>query len=276
MNKFEKISAMINNTPILEISLKYQGLQRTVYAKAEYYNFTGSIKDRIAYNILKGSYEAGLIKRGDIIAEASSGNTGIAFSAIGAYLGNPVHIFMPDWMSEERKKLLESFGATIHLVSKEDGGFKGSVESADKFGAENNAFLPYQFSNFLNAETHYKTTGAEILRQLDTIGKKPDGFVAGVGTGGTIMGKVPSDWESAAKIIELLGYEQKRPGYKHRRSYMYENILFEIDTWDEQTYTKPYLEIEVTSDEELEKAIAMLNLDRNQITTKPIDELRKD
>jgi adenylate cyclase class 2 len=85
-----------------------------------------------------------------------------------------------------------------------------------------------------------------------------------------------SDWESAAKIIELLGYEQKRPGYKHRRSYMYENILFEIDTWDEQTYTKPYLEIEVTSDEELEKAIAMLNLDRNQITTKPIDELRKD
>jgi cysteine synthase A len=188
MNKFEKISAMINNTPILEISLKYQGLQRTVYAKAEYYNFTGSIKDRIAYNILKGSYEAGLIKRGDIIAEASSGNTGIAFSAIGAYLGNPVHIFMPDWMSEERKKLLESFGATIHLVSKEDGGFKGSVESADKFGAENNAFLPYQFSNFLNAETHYKTTGAEILRQLDTIGKKPDGFVAGVGTGGTIMG----------------------------------------------------------------------------------------
>ena len=98
MNKFEKISAMIDNTPMLEISLKYQGLRRKIYAKAEYYNFTGSIKDRIAYNILKGSYEAGLIKRGDIIAEASSGNTGIAFSAIGAYLGNPVHIFMPDWM----------------------------------------------------------------------------------------------------------------------------------------------------------------------------------
>ena len=85
-----------------------------------------------------------------------------------------------------------------------------------------------------------------------------------------------SNWESAAKIIELLGYKQKRPGYKHRRSYMYENILFEIDTWDEETYSKPYLEIEVFSDEGLEKAIKILNLDRSQITTKPIDELRKD
>ena len=188
MDKFEKISAMINDTPMLEISLKYQGIKRKVYAKAEYYNFTGSIKDRIAYNILKTSYEDNLIKKGDIIAEASSGNTGIAFSAMGAYLGNPVHIFMPDWMSEERKKLLGSYGATIHLLSKEDGGFKGSIESADKFGAENKAFLPHQFSNFLNIETHYKTTGQEIIRQITAFGKKPDGFTAGVGTGGTIMG----------------------------------------------------------------------------------------
>ena len=85
-----------------------------------------------------------------------------------------------------------------------------------------------------------------------------------------------SDWESTSKIIELLGYKQKRPGYKHRRSYMYENIMFEIDTWDKETYSKPYLEIEVPSDKELEKAIILLNLDRSQITTKPIDELRKD
>ena len=188
MDKIERIAAMINDTPMLEISLKYRGRERKVYAKAEYYNFTGSIKDRIAYNILKSSYEAGLIKKGDIIAEASSGNTGIAFSALGAYLGNPVHIFMPDWMSSERKKLLESYGATIHLVSKEEGGFKGSIESADKFGVENNAFLPHQFSNPLNTETHYNTSGLEIIRQIDALGKKPDGFVAGVGTGGTIMG----------------------------------------------------------------------------------------
>jgi cysteine synthase A len=188
MEKLEKISAMINNSPMLEIFFKYQGVERKVYAKAEYYSFTGSIKDRIAYNILKTSYEANIIKKGDIIAEASSGNTGIAFSAMGAYLGNHVHIFMPDWMSNERKKLLEGYGAAIHLVSKEDGGFKGSIESADKFGTENKAFLPHQFSNLLNIETHYNTTGQEILKQIAAFGKKPDGFTAGVGTGGTIMG----------------------------------------------------------------------------------------
>ncbi len=188
MDKFEKISAMINNTPMMEISLKYRGIERKVYVKAEYYNLTGSIKDRVAYNILKTAYESGLIKIGDIISEASSGNTGIAFSAMGAYLRNPVHIFMPDWMSGERKKLLESYGATIHLISKEEGGFKGSVESADEFGAENKAFLPHQFSNPLNAETHYKTTGLEIIRQIAAFGKKPNGFAAGVGTGGTLMG----------------------------------------------------------------------------------------
>ena len=188
LNKLNNLSAMINNTPMLEIYLKYQGVERKVYAKAEYYNFTGSIKDRIAYHILKNSYEAGLIKKWDTIAEASSGNTGIAFSAMGTYLGNPVHIFMPDWMSKERIKLLESFGAKIHLVSKKDGGFKGSVELTDKFGAENNAFLPHQFSNFLNIDAHYNTTGQEILRQIKKFGKKPEGIEAGVGTGGTITG----------------------------------------------------------------------------------------
>jgi adenylate cyclase class 2 len=85
-----------------------------------------------------------------------------------------------------------------------------------------------------------------------------------------------SDWKSTAKILELLGYKQKRPGYKHRRSYIYDNITFEIDTWDEETYSKPYLEIEMTSEEDLEKAIVLLDLDRSQVTTKPIDELSKE
>ncbi len=85
-----------------------------------------------------------------------------------------------------------------------------------------------------------------------------------------------SDWESTAKILEFLGYKQKRPGYKHRRSYKYENLIFEIDTWDEETYSKPYLEIEMSSEEDLEKAILLLDLDRAQVTTKPIDELSKE
>lgn len=188
LNKFKNISAMINNTPLLEISLKYQGIYRKVYAKAEYYNFTGSIKDRIAYYMLKCSYEEGCIKGGSEIAEASSGNTGISLSAMGAFLGNPVHIFMPDWMSEERVKLLNSFGSIIHLVSKEEGGFKGSIELANKFGYVNKAFLPNQFCNPLNVDAHYTATGKEILKQIAKLGKKPDGIVAGVGTGGTIMG----------------------------------------------------------------------------------------
>nr|WP_312577539.1 PLP-dependent cysteine synthase family protein [Sedimentibacter sp.] len=186
--KFEGIAAMIGNTPMLEISLKYKGEYKKVYVKAEYYNFTGSIKDRIAYNILKRSYEAGLIKEGDTIAEATSGNTGISFSAIGAYLGNPVTIFMPDWMCKERINLIESFGATVRCVSKEEGGFVGSIKLADEMGLKEGVFLPHQFSNPANVDAHYKTTGKEILAQINKFGKTPDGIVAGVGTGGTLMG----------------------------------------------------------------------------------------
>ena len=186
--KFEGLAAMIGSTPMLEISFEYKGEKRKVYAKAEYYNYTGSIKDRIAYHIMKHAYETGQIKEGDTIAEATSGNTGISFSAIGAYLGNPVTIFMPDWMSQERVNMIRSFGAFIRSVSKEEGGFTGSIELADRMGAEEGAFLPHQFSNPENTEAHYMATGQEILAQLAGLKKSPDGIVAGVGTGGTLMG----------------------------------------------------------------------------------------
>lgn len=185
--KFEGLAAMIGNTPLLEISLKYKGEDRKVYAKAEYYNYSGSIKDRIAYYIMKEAYECCRISEGDMVAEATSGNTGIAFSAVCAYLGNPVTIFMPDWMSKERVNLIESLGARVRLVSKEEGGFTGAIELADQM-EEKGAFLPHQFSNQGNVEAHYNTTGKEILEQLLKLGKVPDGVVAGVGTGGTLMG----------------------------------------------------------------------------------------
>lgn len=185
--KFEGLAAMIGNTPMLEISLKYKGEKRTVYAKAEYYNYSGSIKDRIAYYIMKEAYDCCCIKEGDMVAEATSGNTGIAFSAVCAYLGNPVTIFMPDWMSKERVNLMKSLGATIRSVSKEEGGFTGAIALADKMGEEG-VFLPHQFSNQKNVEAHYKTTGKEILEQLAKFNKTPDGVVCGVGTGGTLMG----------------------------------------------------------------------------------------
>lgn len=179
---------MIGNTPMLEINYKYAGEVRKIYAKAEYYNLTGSIKDRIAYHIINEAYKDGSLTKGMPIIEATSGNTGIAFCALGAYYGHEVHIFMPDWMSSERKEMIKRYGAILHEVSKEDGGFLGSIKLADQYAKEVNGFRPRQFSNCQNTETHYLTTGAEIVAQFRMANIVPDGLVAGVGTGGTVMG----------------------------------------------------------------------------------------
>ena len=179
---------MIGNTPLLTIKYTYNGEERIIYAKAEFYNLTGSIKDRMAKHIIEESYKDGTLKRGMPIIEATSGNTGIAFSALGAMNEHPVHIFMPEWMTDERKKMITRFGATLHEVTREQGGFEGSVVLADKLASEINGFRPQQFFNPYNEDAHYKTTGLEICTQLDKHSIIPDGFVAGVGTGGTIMG----------------------------------------------------------------------------------------
>lgn len=187
--RFNNLTNIIGSTPLLEIVFKYLGEERTIYVKAEHYNMTGSIKDRMALHILKKAYEENMIKPGDLIVEATSGNTGIAFSAIGRSLGHRVTIFMPDWMSQERKNLIRSFGADIKLVSQEEGGFLGSIKSAEELAKNNeNVFLPYQFSNEFNSEAHLLTTGEEIWNQLQNLSLVPDAVVAGVGTGGTIMG----------------------------------------------------------------------------------------
>ena len=186
--KFQSFAPMISNTPLLEIQYNYRGNDRRIFAKAEYYNLSGSIKDRVAFHILKKAYESHAIQKGDCIAEATSGNTGIAFSAMGSYLGHKVVIYMPDWMSRERISLMESYGAKVRLVSKEEGGFLGSIQMTEELAKQGNVFLPRQFSNEDNVETHYLTTGEEIVRQLSALGLKADGTVAGVGTGGTVMG----------------------------------------------------------------------------------------
>ena len=185
---FDRIQPLIGHTPLLEISCTYKGKPRRVYAKAESYNLSGSIKDRVAFYVLKHAYETGQIQPGDLIAEATSGNTGIAFSAVGKYLGHPVVIYMPDWMSQERMRLIRSYGAEIRLVSKEEGGFLGSIRMTEELAANGGVFLPCQFSNEDNCTAHYLTTGAEIAAQLSSIGLKADAVVAGVGTGGTVMG----------------------------------------------------------------------------------------
>ncbi len=187
--RVRNISSLIGNTPLLAVEYSLQGEKRTIYAKAENLNMTGSIKDRMAFHILQRGYERGHLIPGGTIIEATSGNTGISFAAIGRALGHPVVIFMPDWMSEERKDLIESLGATIRLVNRDEGGFLGSIrlaeEEAQRIGG---AFLPRQFSNEDNVEAHSLTTGPEIWWQLYFRSLRPDAFVAGVGTGGTIMG----------------------------------------------------------------------------------------
>ncbi len=189
LSPFICLNKLIGNTPMVKITYKHKGEIRCVYAKYEVNNLTGSIKDRMAYYIIRESYKDGSLKPGDEIVEATSGNTGIAFASIGNSLGHKVTIFMPDWMSRERIDLIKSYGASVRLVSKEEGGFLGSIAMADAYAKENdNVFRPQQFDNEYNARSHYNSTGPEIISQLGDHNLSIDAFVAGVGTGGTIMG----------------------------------------------------------------------------------------
>lgn len=188
-SKFQALTRLVGNTPLVAIHFRLEGKHRVLYAKSEYLNLTGSIKDRMAVRILHQAYTDGKITPGHTIAEATSGNTGISFAAIGRMLGHPVKIFMPDWMSQERVHLIRSYGAEVVSVSKDEGGFLGSIRRCEELAAScNGIFLPRQFSNPANTDAHSETTGPEIWAQLLSIGKRPQAFVAGVGTGGTVMG----------------------------------------------------------------------------------------
>ncbi len=195
------IDKLIGNTPVVKIKYRYQDKVGYVYAKLEYYNFTGSIKDRVAYYILKKAKELGLLKDREPIVEATSGNTGISFAALGAYYNHPVHIFMPDWASVERVSIMRLYGAHVHLVSKEEGGFKEAIRRSEEYAQKINGFLPRQFENNLNVEAHYNTTAKEIISSLPTV----DTFVSGIGTGGTLMGiaKYLKEKDKNIKIVAL-------------------------------------------------------------------------
>lgn len=192
------MTKLIGNTPMVKIEYQYKGVKKCIYTKLEYYNCTGSIKDRMANFILKSAKEEGILHEGQMIVEVTSGNTGIAFAALGARFGYPVHIFMPSWASEERVKLMESYGAVVHLVTREEGGFNECLVRADKFAKENNAFRPNQFENLNNPLVHYKETSSEILATLKSV----KGFASGVGSAGTLMGiaKRLKEVDSSTKI----------------------------------------------------------------------------
>ncbi|MBF1666437.1 MAG: cysteine synthase A [Scardovia wiggsiae] len=178
---------LIGNTPLLEFTHFESDLdlKAKVYGKVEAFNLTGSIKDRAALYMIEAAEREGKLKPGSTIIEPTSGNTGIALSAIGNAKGYKVILVMPDTMSVERRRLMKAYGAEIVLT---DGtkGISGSIEKAGELIAEiEGSFMPDQFSNAANAQAHYETTGPEIWRDTDG---DVDVLVSGVGTGGTITG----------------------------------------------------------------------------------------
>lgn len=187
-SRFKHLWCLVGNTPMLQLKYSYKGKEDSIYVKCENYNLTGSVKDRMALYILYKAYMNCQIDPKDTIVEATSGNTGIAFSAIGKALGHQVKIIMPNWLSKERIDIIKSMGADIQLISKEEGGFLGSIKLSEELASKGGVFLPKQFENEFNAEAHELTTGAEIVEQLAARNLIADAFVAGVGTGGTVMG----------------------------------------------------------------------------------------
>lgn len=184
MNSINDIKQLVGNTPMIKITYEYNKKIMSLYSKLEYYNLSGSIKDRIAMHIMERAIDQKKYKPGQPIVEVTSGNTGIAFCALGAYLGSQVHIIMPDWCSKERKAIMENFGAKLYLVSKEEGGFKECLNRSQKMIKQLKAFCPYQFENNDNVDAHYLYTGKEIIKKLPNVST----FCSGIGTGGTIMG----------------------------------------------------------------------------------------
>ena len=187
MAVYKKVTDLVGNTPILELGNyeeKYQ-LEAKILAKLEYFNPAGSVKDRIAREIILDALETGKLTKDSAIIEPTSGNTGIGLASIAASLGIRIIITMPETMSVERRNLMKAYGAELVLT---DGakGMKGAIAKADELAAEiPNSFIPGQFVNELNPRAHKRTTGPEIWK--DTEGKV-DIFVAGVGTGGTVSG----------------------------------------------------------------------------------------
>ena len=196
------IENTIGNTPMIKIEYENEGIKNVVYIKLEYYNLTGSIKDRVAYYIINKAKIDGILKENMPIIEATSGNTGIALSALGSYYKHPVYIYKPDWASKERINIMKNYGANVILISKEQGGFIKCVEEAKRLSKEMNGFLVNQFANENNILAHYNTSGQEMIEQLP---EEVYGFVSGVGTGGTLIGigKRLKEKYKDAKVIAI-------------------------------------------------------------------------
>ena len=183
---YQKITDMVGTTPLLELRAytSANGCKARILAKLEYMNPAGSVKDRVAVRMIDEAEKAGILHKGDVIIEPTSGNTGIGLACVAAARGYHLIITMPETMSVERRRLLSAYGAEL-VLTPASKGVKGSIRKANELAEQLHAFVPSQFSNPYNPKSHYETTGPEIWADTDG---KIDVFVAGVGTGGTISG----------------------------------------------------------------------------------------
>lgn len=195
---------LIGNTPLVEVANieKELGLEATVLVKLEYFNPAGSVKDRVAKAMIEDAEEKGLLKKGSVIIEPTSGNTGIGLGAIAAAKGYRIILTMPETMSVERRNILKAYGAEL-VLTEGSRGMAGAIEKAEELAKEiPGGFIPGQFVNPANPAVHRATTGPEIWRDTDG---KVDLFIAGVGTGGTItgVGEYLKEQNPAVKIVAL-------------------------------------------------------------------------
>jgi len=201
---FTSVDQLIGKTPLMELTNieKAFGLKARLFAKLEYLNPAGSIKDRAAMQMLDDAEDAGILKDDSVIIEPTSGNTGIGLAAVGASRGYKVIIVMPDTMSIERRQIMKAYGATL-VLSDGTRGMKGAIDMAEELARKTpNSFIPGQFTNPSNTKAHYLSTGPEIWDDLDG---NIDYFVAGVGTGGTItgVGKYLKEKNPSIKVIAI-------------------------------------------------------------------------
>lgn len=204
MKVFQSVYELIGGTPLLKPNKFAQAnkLSANLFAKLEYLNPTGSVKDRTALAMIEDAEKRGLLKRGGVIIEPTSGNTGIGLASVASVKGYRVILTMPETMSVERRSLLKAYGAEIVLT---DGakGMRGAIEKAEELAASTpDSFIPSQFNNPANPDIHFKTTGREIWNDMDG---KVDIFVAGVGTGGTLtgVGKYLKSKSNTVKIVAV-------------------------------------------------------------------------